>query len=77
MLEEQGDDVMKFTYDEVLLEISLHSIIDSLHPKTMRVLGWVGGQKVVVLIDSENTYNFVDTLVCKKAHLLVQKDQKI
>jgi hypothetical protein len=60
---------MEFTYDEVLPEISLHAITKSLHPKTMRVLGWIGGQKVVVLIDSGSTHNFVDTLVCKRAHL--------
>jgi hypothetical protein len=60
---------MEFTYDEVLPEISLHAITKSLHPKTMRVLGWIGDQKVVVLIDSGSTHNFVDTLVCKRAHL--------
>ena len=76
-LEEHGDDVMEFTYDDVLPEISLHAIIHSLHPKTMRVLGWIEGQEVVILIDSGSTHNIVDTLICKRAYLLVQKDQRI
>ena len=72
-LEEKGDDVMEFTYYEVLPEISLHAIIGSLNPKTMQVIGWIGGQEFVILIDSGSTHNFVDTLICKKAHLLVRK----
>jgi hypothetical protein len=43
IVEEQGDVEMEFTNGEVLPKISLHAITSSLHPKTMRVLGWVGG----------------------------------
>jgi hypothetical protein len=65
---------MEFTYDENFPEISLYAIIGSLHPKTMRIEGWIGSQKVLILIDSGSTHNFADTSICKKAHLLIQKE---
>jgi hypothetical protein len=41
-------------------EISLNAITGTPSPKTMRIVGWVKGQQVIVLIDSGSTHNFLD-----------------
>jgi hypothetical protein len=48
---------------EEFSEISLKSIIGSLSPKTMRIIGILLYQKVTVLIDSGNTHNFLDVKI--------------
>lgn len=49
-------------------EISLHALTSSLNLKTMRVVGKVGGQKVVILIDSGSTHNFLDHSIVKRVN---------
>lgn len=46
-------------------EISLHALAGSLNPKTIRVVGRVGGQNVVILIDSRSTHNFLNLSIVK------------
>lgn len=58
-------------------EISLHALIGSMNPKTMRVLGKIGGQKVVILIDSGSTHNFLDPSIAQKAQLVAQNGEDI
>lgn len=50
-------------------EISLHAITCTLIPKTMRIFGHVHGKKIVVVLDSGSTHNFVDPLVVHKAQI--------
>jgi hypothetical protein len=69
--------VIEFTYDKNWPEIFLHAITGSMHPKTMRIKDWIGSQKVLILIDSGSTHNFVDTSIYEKTHLLIQKEQRI
>lgn len=76
-MEEQGEDVIEFSYDENLPEISLHAITGSHHPKTMRIVGWLGIQRIVILIDSGSTHNFVDSSICKTTHLFIHREQRI
>lgn len=45
--------------EEVTLEISLHAIIGVASYKTILVKVTIGGQKVVVLVDSRSTHNFI------------------
>jgi hypothetical protein len=45
---EEGEDLMEFSYDEVLPEITLHAITCSFHPKTMRLVGSIGHQQIVI-----------------------------
>lgn len=49
-------------------EISLHALTGSLNLKTMSVVGKVGGQKVVILIDSRSTHNFLDPSIVKRVN---------
>jgi hypothetical protein len=42
-------------------EISLNAITGSPSPKTMRIVGFIKLHRVVILIDSGSTHNFVDT----------------
>ncbi|XP_042952297.1 uncharacterized protein LOC122289392 [Carya illinoinensis] len=58
-------------------EISLHAIIGSRNPKTMRAKGKIGNQWVVILIDSENTHNFLDPAVLSRVHIPLVEEDKI
>lgn len=51
------------------LEISLHSIAGTLHSNTMRLCGWIGGESIVILIDSGSIYNFIDFTLLPKLKL--------
>jgi hypothetical protein len=65
-LEEQGVDLIDFNYTNSKPEISLQAITGSAHPKTMRVLGRINGQQLVILIDSGSTHNFLDATLARK-----------
>lgn len=52
-------------------EISLHSISGSLSPNTMRLVALIKNQRVVILIDSRSTQNFLDPAVLKKLQFCV------
>jgi hypothetical protein len=58
-LEELDEATLKEVVEEVP-EISLNAITGTPTPKTMRIVGWVKGQQVIVLIDSGSTHNFLD-----------------
>jgi hypothetical protein len=53
-----------------LLGISLHALTGAPTCRTLRLMGKIGSQEVVVLIDIESTHNFVDPNVARNAHLL-------
>jgi hypothetical protein len=50
-------------------EISLHAISGSVAPKTMRLVGWIRNHRVVILIDSGSTHNFIDLHAIPKLSL--------
>jgi hypothetical protein len=60
---------MEFAYTNGHLDISLHAITGSNHPKTMRIIRRIGNQRVVILIDSGNTHNFLDSSIVQYSHL--------
>jgi hypothetical protein len=66
-------DLIEFSDGEIVPEISLHAVTGSIHPKTMRVSGYLGNLKVVILIDSGSTHNFMDAALIHKLQLLVNK----
>ncbi|KAF5462657.1 hypothetical protein F2P56_018645 [Juglans regia] len=73
----EGGEMLDFVTNTVQPEISLHALIGSVNPRTMRVKGRVGNQKVVILIDSGSTHNFIDPSVIKKAKVPVNSDRII
>lgn len=58
-------------------EISMHALIDSLNPRTIRVKGKVASQWVLILVDSGNTYNFLDSTMDKRAKLPICAKEKV
>jgi uncharacterized membrane protein len=68
---------MEFSYSESKPEISLQAITGSAHPKTMRIVGKIQMQNVVILIDSGSTHNFLDSSIVKKSRLLPNKTCQI
>ncbi|RVX03831.1 Transposon Tf2-8 polyprotein [Vitis vinifera] len=49
--------------------ISIHALVGSPNPKTMRFLGHICGRAVVILVDTGSTHNFMDPSVIQRAHL--------
>jgi hypothetical protein len=70
-------DSMEYAYSEEHPEISLHAITGSSHPKTMRIIGTIGGKRVIILIDSGSTHNFLDSSVVQSSRLLVSKESRV
>jgi hypothetical protein len=70
-------DLMELCYNEANPKISLHAITGSNHPKTTRIIGRIGNQKIVILIDSGSTHKFLDSAIVKKVQLLVNNDSII
>lgn len=68
---------MEFTYTDVNPKISFHAITGSSHPKTIRIIGRVENQRVVILIDSGSTHNFLDSSIVKKTQLLLNQESII
>jgi hypothetical protein len=60
-----------------LPEISLHAISGTPTPHTMRVVGFIRGQMVVILIDSGSTHNFLDPSIVKKTQLSILSHTRI
>ena len=63
-IEKEEEDPGQFFLDEEP-EISLNAITGTPNSKTMRLLGILRGQQVIILIDSGSTHNFVDEHVVK------------
>jgi hypothetical protein len=64
------DRVVKPIIQEVLKpKLSLHAISNSIASKTMRLIGLIHNQQVVILIDSSSTHNFIDSEAFPKLSL--------
>lgn len=69
-----SSDVVEPVLDSVVVDgttptISLHAIFGSLSPNTMRLVGLIKNQQVVILIDSRSTHSFMDPAVLRKVQL--------
>ncbi|XP_077242438.1 uncharacterized protein LOC143882945 [Tasmannia lanceolata] len=63
--------------NEEAVEISVHALMGSLAPKTMRIRGYIKRRPVVILIDSGSTHNFLDPRVAKRTGCMVQPTQSL
>jgi hypothetical protein len=70
LLTEKGEDPGQYFLDEKP-EISINAITGTPNPKTMRVMGVLRNQQVVILIDSGSTHNFVDAQLAEMLGLEV------
>ncbi|KAF5470266.1 hypothetical protein F2P56_010790, partial [Juglans regia] len=76
--EEMGEEEpLESPTTETQPEISLHALLGSQNPKTMRLRGRVGDQEVVILVDSGSTHNFLDPLVVKKGNLAIKGEESV
>ncbi|KAF5463495.1 hypothetical protein F2P56_019406, partial [Juglans regia] len=62
---------------ETKLEISLNAITGTPNQNTMRIHGFMGGERVLFLVDSGSTHNFLDPSIARKAKLKVNTNQKL
>jgi hypothetical protein len=87
-IEEVEEDITALTRDLIDLEdpqedsieevdISLHAIIGSPNPKTMKVEVKPNGHNFIALIDIENTHNFLHPIVVRRVGLNVSKHKPI
>jgi hypothetical protein len=87
-IEEVEEDTTALTRDLIDLEdpqedsteevdISLHAIIGSPNPKTMKVEVKLNGHNFIALIDIENTHNFLHPIVARRVGLNVSKHKPI
>lgn len=60
----EDDGIEEMTEDSVTTtEISMQAFSGTFNPRTIRLIGWVQGRPLSVLIDSGNTHNFIQELV--------------
>ncbi|XP_035548740.1 uncharacterized protein LOC118349222 [Juglans regia] len=74
---QEGEEEMVRVEEPLKPEISLHALIGSSNPRTMRVMGRVNGQGIVILIDSGSTHNFLDSGVARRVKLPICADKKV
>ncbi|KAJ9540003.1 hypothetical protein OSB04_026509 [Centaurea solstitialis] len=55
------------------VEIHLNSVVGLTNPKTMKMEGVINEQRVVILIDSGATHNFISTEIVEKKGIKVEK----
>lgn len=55
-------------------EISLYAIIGTNTPQTMKIIGRLGKEAMVVLVDSGSTHNFLDPSLAYKAGLWIMRE---
>ncbi|KAA8534845.1 hypothetical protein F0562_029939 [Nyssa sinensis] len=49
--------------------ISIHALAGSPNPRTMRIIGFIQGVQIVIMLDTGSTHNFVDPSIITKARL--------
>ncbi|KAJ9562283.1 hypothetical protein OSB04_007443 [Centaurea solstitialis] len=58
------------------VEVHLNSVVGITNPKTMKMEGLVGDLRVVILIDSGATHNFISTEIVERKKIKVEKTKE-
>lgn len=75
--DDEEKEVVEFTTIPERPEISIHALLGSSNPSTMKVIGKVASQKATTLIDSDSTLNFMDTAVAKRSKLSIEIGENV
>ena len=67
---------LKPVENEVILEISFHTITGTDYPQIVCVIGQLKNKKVMLLINDGNTHDFVNEVIVSKFELLVNQEKK-
>ncbi|CAL5432297.1 unnamed protein product [Camellia sinensis] len=78
-------DVEDFEYETVVggvpapptSEISLHALMVSTRPETMRISGTLKNQPITILVDSGSTHNFILPSIAKQCGYSIQRDKSL
>lgn len=73
-VEQQGvTDVVELMEDSVTtIEISMRAFSGSFNPRKIRLMGWVQGQTLSVLVDSGSTHYFIQEAVVERLGFTVE-----
>jgi len=70
-LPQPSDDIPPFEQPDVEPQISLHVLIDISSPQTLKLVGYIKHNKLFILIDSNNTHNFIHCWVTQETHFYI------
>jgi len=51
--------------------ISLNALTDFSTPQTLKLIGYIKNQKVIILIDSRSTHNFIHWFISQETHFYI------
>lgn len=69
--------VNMMTLVETEAKISLNATTRTPSVKTMRLVGRIGNDELVILVDFESTHNFLDPIITRMAKLKVNYTSKV
>jgi hypothetical protein len=52
-------------------EILVHALVGVSTPQTLKIIGYIKKQKIIVLVDSGSTHNFIDKILAKHLNCFV------
>lgn len=84
-MKEEGNELLELEEEGITVPgtgsessaISLHDIARYPNLRTMRLMGRVREQSVVILVDTGNTHNFFDPNIVSKSHLALNSKEQI
>lgn len=66
LVESSDEEVQEEGHTNDAAEISIYALVGIRGPRTLRMESWINGRRVMVLIDSGSTHNFISHEIEKK-----------